>query len=556
MNKTWAEPMLDKWSSHALTTWRSSVGTSRRAVLVCSLLAGGCSKWDGSKSGDVHHTGDDSSDSSDGTHHPLGCDDTGGSEDSAQPDDDDCGADHRVCDERSRRDLIAGQTIDAGEVYIENDETTLTITLQTEDDWLLEEVHIHVGASQADIPSVRLFGSPAPGHFDHVFSGLADGELTLEVPLADIAGIDSCGAELVIAVHAVVARDGDDGRQVETAWACGRDAPGASWAMYVDSDVACCEQVCDKESVQSVLHPTTGMFLGNAGPDEVLILGTSPLQDMVDAATDSNDDGFIILMVRKDDTGEPGGGSTENLTIRRAYSDPFALIGCSITLSDADRSDGLPTASISAAASSPGAPSIFVMDIHAEGSDADGWLIEGEDRYLRNSRAVGNAGAGVRVVGDDNRVHNAPSIAENTVGVLLEGSDNLLTDCEIVDNTTVGVQVTGDRNQLHGNDVGTPGHGNGGDGIFVTGAGDGPEGARELYENVVEENAGVGIRVTGAGHDLQGNQSGDREGGTGDNLGCEYEVVEGNYDGGDNRANSERVGTGGAFPTGCLGSPE
>ena len=62
------------------------------------------------------------------------------------------------------------------------------------------------------------------------------------------------------------------------------------------------------------------------------------------------------------------------------------------------------------------------------------------------------------------------------------------------------------------------------------------------------------IQITGAGHGLEGNESGDLEGGTGDNVGCEYEVSSGNYDEGGNEANGASVGSGGAFPTGCLGS--
>jgi len=476
-----------------------------------------------------------------------------------------CGPDERECGEQSQRDLLAGQRLDAGDVFLENDDTTLTVTIQTESNWLLEEVHLHVADRQGAIPTT-LVGNPIPGQFDHQWEGLADTELVAEIPLADIPHDVSCGDDLVIALHAVVVRSVSGVEDRETAWGCGRKAPGRNWAMYIDTSVACCDSdpdpdpdpdpVCDKTSVKDVLDPTSGSFVGNEGPDQILELGSGTIQEAVDAAEDHNDDGYIIVMVRKDDSGEAGGTTTESLDVQARYDDPFALIGCSVTLEDPDLTDGLPTARVSASADSPGDPAIFVMDVHASGSDGDGWVIEGEHRTLRNSRALDNGAAGIRVVGDHNLIHNSPEISGNAEGVVLEGSDNTLSDCEVVANAGVGVTVSGDRNQLHGNDIGTPNRGNGDDGLQISGDGDGDGGVVELSENVVEENQGVGIAITGSGHQLEGNQSGDREDGTGDNVGCEYEVAAGNHDAGDNEANGESVGTGsGDFPSGCQGSP-
>jgi hypothetical protein len=62
------------------------------------------------------------------------------------------------------------------------------------------------------------------------------------------------------------------------------------------------------------------------------------------------------------------------------------------------------------------------------------------------------------------------------------------------------------------------------------------------------------VRVTGSGHQLRDNASGGA--GDLDNGGCEFAVSAGNLDAGGNRVNGIAVdGSGGGFPTGCLGTP-
>ena len=49
-------------------------------------------------------------------------------------------------------DLIAGQTINVGDVNVCNDATTLTVTYELTSPWCLLATHLHVATSEDDIP--------------------------------------------------------------------------------------------------------------------------------------------------------------------------------------------------------------------------------------------------------------------------------------------------------------------------------------------------------------------------------------------------------------------
>jgi hypothetical protein len=262
-------------------------------------------------------------------------------------------------------------------------------------------------------------------------------------------------------------------------------------------------------------------------------------------------------------------------------------------------------ASASAPADGIGAR-IFVMDLHAEDSAVAGWLVEGDNRYLRNVYGKRNA-VGVRFVGNSNTMHNGSVEANSGMGLVIEGNSNVATDTDVFSNGWHGVWVSGNGNQILKVDAGDKNKGNGGDGVHVEGAGnlisevsafansgDGIEivaaagapnivkkaasgdksgkgnagngilvsgpgnGAAnpiELEQNTVKANGLVGIRITGTGHQLKNNVSG----GTGSgetNVGCEFLAGSGNINATGNKANGVTVSgsNGSAFPTSCIGS--
>ena len=109
-------------------------------------------------------------------------------------------------------DLIAGnpknERTDAGDVIVEyipgND--YLTVTYNTEDGWLMEEIHFHASFDSPESwgkPVVNKAGNPAPGQFLKVFEDLGGEETySFDISLSEI-GDDDCGP-LYFAAHAVV----------------------------------------------------------------------------------------------------------------------------------------------------------------------------------------------------------------------------------------------------------------------------------------------------------------------------------------------------------------
>jgi hypothetical protein len=354
------------------------------------------------------------------------------------------------------------------------------------------------------------------------------------------------------------------------------------------------DDFCAKGPVQQVLDPVGGRFPANTGLDSLVRveLGES-VQTAIDTATDTNGDGYIIIGVRKNDTTELGGETTESIVIDDIYAQPFALIGCSVTLHDANLGDGLPTAHITPTASSP---DLFVMDLHAADSEAQGWLVEGDGRYLRNVRAVNNS-TGIQFSGNNNTLHNGPGITDNiNFGILVTGAGNLIMDAQVDDNFNVGIQVSGNNNTLFKNSVGERNVGNLGDGIVILSQGneivendvfansgngiDVQQGSNlvrkndvgernkgnfgqgiqvagqniRLEENRVKANGLSGFEINGTNHLLKANTSGGTGSGE-DNGGCEYNVATAtNNNGGNNKANGTTV-AGNPFPAGCTGTP-
>ena len=354
----------------------------------------------------------------------------------------------------------------------------------------------------------------------------------------------------------------------------------------------------------SPLQTLAERFPGNRGPD-VLVrtdLGQS-LQDAVDGALDVNADGYIIVGVVAGPGGQADGRLTQRLVIARDFGLPFALVGCGLTLHDPAAREAQPTAWIRREARSP---NLLVIDVGATGSGLVGWLVEGNGRYLRTVEGTGNA-HGLALIGSGNTIDNGRAEKNAGLGIYVDGQNNTVIGSEVVSNGDIGIFLKGTSNRLAGNAVGerdrgngntgihaegsghlieentvlgNGGHGievtdgdasrpivlrrnqvgdrdsgNGGHGIVVAGAGNGVGGPVEIDENDVAGNLGDGVRVTGPGHQLRDNASGGD--GDLDNGGCEFAVSAGNLDAGGNRVNGIPVdgGSGGGFPTGCLGTP-
>lgn len=409
----------------------------------------------------------------------------------------------------------------------------------------------------------------------------------------DFAGGEHVAAGEVVLCTATKTVSSDDvvaGEVVNTAIAESPDTGPVSDTQRTPTSAM---SACAKGAVRDVLDPSTGRFPGNAGPDALVVVdhGDS-VQEAIDVLTvegDRNGDGYLIIAVEQS-SGKAGGHTRENIVIDGNHSMPFAIVGCGTTLHNADPSSGAPTAHITASARSP---DLFVMDLYADDSRAEGWLVEGDGRTLRNIRALNNR-VGVRFEGSDNLFHNGVEIGWNSeAGLVLEGDRNTVTDARIESNGQgvvvrgtgnvlekndvgncnasnlldaiviegdgnqvlendvfanygSGIVVTGTGNLLRKNDVGDSGKGNFGAGIVVT---DG--GRAELVENRVGANLRQGFAIEGSGTTLSKNESGGSAPSDA-NVGCEYEVVGAHANLGDNRSGGDRV-EGDPFPEGCLG---
>jgi hypothetical protein len=307
--------------------------------------------------------------------------------------------------------------------------------------------------------------------------------------------------------------------------------------------------ICNKATLASAL---AARFPLNGGYDDVVrtYLGET-VQDGVDTASDVNGDGFIIVGVLANANGNLGGHVNQSLEISQVYPKPFGLAACSVTLHDPTPGDGIPTARITAGAGSPlhmGA-ALWIMDLHAADSSVAGWKVEGDLRYMRNVAVSANPGVGMWLLGNNNTMHNGVA-SGNGLGILVQGDGNIVTDADAFSSTSHGVGVFGNSNQLLKIDAGDIGKGNGGHGFNVSGN------FNVLTENKARSNTLDGIRiVAGTGNRLKKNLSGGTA--SQNNGDCEFEVVAGNINDKENKANNVLIpgGPNAPFPTGCIGSP-
>jgi len=127
--------------------------------------------------------------------------------------------------------LIAGQTIFVGMVTMDNDDNTIFITIETEDDWYIVESHVHFAMSLDSIPQAN--GNPIPGQFAHSHD-YGSYPLSVQTDEYEISPIGyQPGDELYVAVHAAVEQVvGGIVVGSQTAWGAGEEFPGSNWAEY------------------------------------------------------------------------------------------------------------------------------------------------------------------------------------------------------------------------------------------------------------------------------------------------------------------------------------
>jgi hypothetical protein len=143
------------------------------------------------------------------------------------------------------KDLIAGQTIDAGDVCLEVVGENLVVTYTTTGGWELMEAHFWLGTSTSYMPQTKK-GNPKIGNFPYQ-SGDITGQTSyaFTIPLEDLGGSnyaeDLCDVTYFAAAHAAVRKaDGSGGYQTETGWASGDpNVPQGSWAMYFNFLFVC-----------------------------------------------------------------------------------------------------------------------------------------------------------------------------------------------------------------------------------------------------------------------------------------------------------------------------
>jgi hypothetical protein len=146
-------------------------------------------------------------------------------------------------------DLIAGQTMDAGDLVLSFDDTYLYVTFSTQNSWLLDELHLWVGHSLSEMPKTNT-GNPKIGLFPYKVNLDNEEYYQFMIPLSDyFEGDEYCGSSLFVAAHASVVKY-ENGILVgsETAWGEGtRITNKGSWGMYFSFTFNCIEVEPEEE---------------------------------------------------------------------------------------------------------------------------------------------------------------------------------------------------------------------------------------------------------------------------------------------------------------------
>lgn len=131
-------------------------------------------------------------------------------------------------------DFLAGQSMDAGDITISNDENYCYVTYTLQNGWEMTQLHLYVG-SLALCP-VTGSGNPQPGQFPYAKS-FKNGETswTVKIPLSSLP------ENFIVAAHANVdGSNATNGSGGQTAWGDGEDFSGANWFTYTKYTKASC----------------------------------------------------------------------------------------------------------------------------------------------------------------------------------------------------------------------------------------------------------------------------------------------------------------------------
>ena len=156
------------------------------------------------------------------------------------------------CGQIMETTLIAGQSIPAGSVIVENDDQNLYVTYQTDGDWLITETHLDVATRPEDLKQTSK-GNAVPGRF--TYKSEHDPGVTTVTHTIDLSAWPS-GTRLFLAAHSVVVSASGS----ETAWGEGLDFPGNNWAMYFSYDVQSCDPPPVEPGVINMFPSTVDVF--------------------------------------------------------------------------------------------------------------------------------------------------------------------------------------------------------------------------------------------------------------------------------------------------------
>lgn len=153
--------------------------------------------------------------------------------------------------------LLAGQTIDAGDVIVYNTKDSVYVTYEVTGTWYLEETHLYVG-THAGVPKSGN-GAPIPGQFPKQGTHAVG---TKSVTYAYLKS--SLPACFTVAAHASVKRpNGQGGTQQETGWAAGpRFTQKGNWATYTSYCVQECPN-CVYELYTVPMYGGQTNYIGN-----------------------------------------------------------------------------------------------------------------------------------------------------------------------------------------------------------------------------------------------------------------------------------------------------
>lgn len=131
------------------------------------------------------------------------------------------------------QDLLAGQTINVGEVCVSNDEDTITVVFTTENGWEMSKADLYIGDWEDGVP-LNNGGNLTPAQlpYKQEFDPSVT-TITFSFSMSNF-GL-TCDSLYLIAAHADVSK----GTQTETAWGEGTRASSGNWSMYFGYQAVC-----------------------------------------------------------------------------------------------------------------------------------------------------------------------------------------------------------------------------------------------------------------------------------------------------------------------------